>query len=359
MRVRLADIAEKVNLSKMAVSQIIQGTGSFRPETRERVLEMSRTLGYHVNQAARAMRKGSFDTIGLVIRDESFHIDMPATIIKGIAAELYKNGLKLILVQATNDVLNNKNSMVGISSSYMVDGLIVNCWGTIPDELREIADKTAFPASWINTDSPHNSVRPDDKGAGRIATEYLLHMGHRKIGYVDCSAGPAAGHFSSPERLSGYIDAMKAAGLPCRIFSRNLDREKRFEELSELFSNAGQATAFVTNGDFAAQPLILRAMSLGFKVPEDLSVICIGGTTSSLGISITNLPFPEIEIGSMSVKMLLGRISKKNCPLPSILIPFGEINGKSCAPPHPAKRMIKQILKMKKEEMTCLKRKLI
>jgi len=348
MRVRLADIAQKVNLSKVAVSQILQGAGSFRPETRDRVFEMSRKLGYHVNRAARAMRKGCFETIGLVIRYESFHIDLPASTIAGIAEELDKNALKMILIKAPDDLLIKKNSLAALSSSYMVDGLIVDCWDKIPDALREIADKAAYPVSWINTDSPHNSVLPDDKGAARMATEYLLRLGHRKICYVDCIA---AEHFSGSERLAGYTQAMKAAGLSCRVFRRKVVKENRFEELSELFSGAGQATAFVTYGPHDAQPIILRATSLGLKVPEDLSVICIGVSDNSLGISITTLPCPEWVIGTTSVKILLDRIKNQNSPLPSIVIPFGEIIGKTCAPLRQEQRIIKTISKKRKDHV--------
>ena len=110
MSVTLADIAEKTNLSKMTVSHILRGAGTVRPETRKRVLEMASQLGYHPNSAARAMRKGRFDTVGLLFRSSTYDIDLPPRVISGIAETLEGNGFKMILVKTSNDLLLKKNS---------------------------------------------------------------------------------------------------------------------------------------------------------------------------------------------------------------------------------------------------------
>ena len=187
MRVTLRDIAERTSLSRVTVCQILGGGGNVMPETRKRVIETARELGYTPNSAARAMRKGRFDTVGLLLRDEAYNIELPAQTIGGIASTLEKKGLKTILVKASNESLLKANSLPGISVKFMLDGAIVSCWGVIPDELRKLAETLEYPVCWVNSDIPHNAVRPDDHGAGRMAGENLIGLRHRMIAYVDCS----------------------------------------------------------------------------------------------------------------------------------------------------------------------------
>jgi len=331
MSVTLADIAEKTNLSKMTVSHILRGAGTVRPETRKRVLEMASQLGYHTNSAARAMRKGRFDTVGLLFRSSTYDIDLPPRVISGIAETLEKNDFKMILVKTSNDSLLKKNSLTSIPNKFMVDGLIVSCWGEIPDELREMAEITEQPVCWINSDCQHNCVYPDDRSAGRMATEHLLRLGHRKIALVDYTG---YFHFSVVGRSKGYADAMADADLKPRIIKKRIATGYGFEGFLELFSSGDRPTAIVTLSHFEAQPIIYCAAHLGLKVPGDLSVITIDERlASSMGIDISSVVFPEREIGVESAKMLLSRLEGNGRPISSVTVPFMEIMGSTCAPP--------------------------
>ena len=330
MSVTLADIAEKSSLSTVTVSHILRGAGTVRPETRKRVLEMARELGYHPNSAARAMRKGRFDTVGLLFRNDSYNIDLPPAVIAGIADTLEAKDLKTVLIKTPDDMLIQANSLPGISNRFMVDGFIVSCWGIISDELREMASTAVHPVCWVNSDSKRNSVRPDDRGAGKMATDHLLRMGHRKIAYVDYSGSP---HFSATDRSDGYSAAMAEAGLSPWMIKRGIAVENRFEGSCELFSGDDRPSAIVACCSYDAQPIIYCASRFGLRVPQDLSVITFEGKISnSMGIPISSAIFPEREIGVEAAKMLLSRIENNGAAMPSVVVPFKKILGNTCEP---------------------------
>ncbi len=331
MGVTLSDIARETSLAQITVSQILRGTGTVRPETRMRVLEAARKLGYQPNSAARAMRKGRFDTVGLLFRNESYNIDLPASVIGAIADTIEARGLKMILIKTPDDLLLQPHSLPGLSSAFMVDGVIVSCWGEIRAELRDMVETAEYPACWVNSDSPLNSVRPDDRGAGRMATEHLLRMGHRAIAYVDYSG---SNHFSTKDRRDGYKDAMSDAGLTPRIVQKKIATENRFEEAISLFPAGDRPSAVVTYCAHEAQPIIFAAAHLGLRVPRDVSVVTFEGrVANAMGIAISSSIFPEREIGVESANILLARIEGNGRAMSSVTAPFKEIIGRTCAPP--------------------------
>jgi len=332
MSITIKDIAEKTSLANMTVSQILRGEGTVRPETRKRVLEMAKKLGYHPNNAARAMRSGRFNAVALLLGYRQGWMEIPINVTDELSSCFSGRSMNLVMHRKSVEEIIESGLKSGILKEIMVDGVIIACWDRLAKLRSNIVEEPSVPSVWLNVDFKKNCVFSDDFEAGRIVTETLLRMGHRRIAYVDYSATP---HYSSADRMRGYESAMKSAGLPPRTIRKSTEHLKRIDSAYGLLSGSDRPTAVVAYSPETALPLIFCACSrLSLNVPQDLSVISFESYVETImGVGLSSIIFPEREIGAEAGKMLLARIDQPGVSMPSVCVPFKNIEGGTCATP--------------------------
>jgi len=338
MRITLADIAKKVGKSQQLVSAVLNGgkSSSVASEaTRRKILAIADDMGYHPNAAAKTVATGKFNGVGLLLSVETWKSSLPTGVLEGIRAALTQCEMHLSLGWFSDRKLTKHDELPRIIRGLMADGLLIKYDSTIPRAMIEIVDESPIPAVWLNTKRDHDAVYPDDFSAGRMAAEHLIKLGHRRIAYIDTNPRPQQDHYSSAERLAGYAQAIRKAGLkPLDLGMRKrLSAADAAKLVLRSVKEDDPITALVAYSDHAAWPVAYAAAREGVRVPRDLSIVSFGGSAlSDFGITLTTVTLPEAEVGRLGVEMLLSKIRRPGRALKSRALPFALVAGDTTAP---------------------------
>ncbi|EPN71635.1 LacI transcriptional regulator, partial [Pseudomonas syringae pv. actinidiae ICMP 19101] len=199
----LQDVANHAGLSKAAVSRYLNRSISLPPETAQRIDTAIKALDYRGNSLARRLSKGGSETIGLVLPD----IANPffAELADAAEEEASANGYNLVLC-VTRNLLERESTFVRWLDSRNVDGLLLVSNrpddGTLAGQLASYRNIILLDEDVPGTSQP--KVFADNHQGGRLATDYLIRHGHRRIAHV---SGPPA-LMSARERYAGYREAL-------------------------------------------------------------------------------------------------------------------------------------------------------
>ena len=340
MAITLKRIAEHCGLSLQTVGAVMSGKASlFRPETVAKVQAAAAELGYRPNSAAKAMRSGRFHSAALVLSDNPWRSTLFRPQITGMDRALLAAGMHLIHALIPEDDLRERGQVPKIIGELMADGLLINYNTGIPDALDQVITKHRLPAIWMNAKRAHDCVYPDDEGAGRLATEHLLKLGHRRIAYVDyCHATTQPDqHYSACDRQAGYEQAMRAAKLTPRIITapQSVPSAQIPQVARSWLLAKDRPTAVVTYCEREAEPILYVATALlGMSVPRDLGIVTISDEPADhTGVPLATVILPRYELGKVAVEMLLQRIASPKRSLPARALPVYLEAGASTASP--------------------------
>jgi LacI family transcriptional regulator len=268
MTVRIQDVARVANVSIATVSRVLNGRYGVSAETVQRVHKVIDDLGYTSSLAARSMR-GRTNVIGVI----TFNLSLPfnTEVIRGIDEVVDAHGYDL-LVYTSNRSSNSGDPAWGRKAviqlnGTIVDGMIVmtpqtnNLPTTHPLVAIEPCDEGSFP-----------SVLSTNRAGTREAVQYLIKLGHRRIGFV----GGRSTLVSARQRFEGYEDAHLEAGLPLtpELFAEgNYLRHGGLVAARKLLTLPDRPTAIMAANDQTAFAILEVANELGIRVPDDLSLI--------------------------------------------------------------------------------------
>src|SRR5689334_17681465 len=181
-RVTRNDVARYAQVSAAVVSYVINnGPRAVAPETRRRVEDAIAALGYFPNTIARSLRSDQSNTIGLVI--PSLTDPECAEIASDLQAICYDEGYLVMLCASERD-LASEGRAIGMLRSHQVDGVVILPTQDSSALLRALLF-AGVPTVVIDRYLPNaHSITADDLAGGRLGTEHLLALGHRRIGLL-------------------------------------------------------------------------------------------------------------------------------------------------------------------------------
>ncbi len=336
MRVTVSELAKSCGVSIATVSNILNGKGVYREETRSLVHETATRLGYRTNASARAMVTGRFGCYALVLSPKPSASILPFGLLESLDAAMSASGLHLILSRLPDQQLTNPGYVPKILSHMLADGLLINYNIGVPERLAELLQANRIPAVWLNHDRPLDAVLPDDLQAGRDAVALLLAHGHCRIAWLDINTGPDdhGWHYSQTERRLGVRDAVSAAGLSLNDLGRNggLPVVERLPRVTGALAAPDRPTAVVCYSAEAVSSICLAAAHCGLSIPRDLSVIAFNDRSFALGS--TELDIMQIDaalLGTSAVDML-GQLVGGAAPQRSRRIPLRHHVGATLGP---------------------------
>jgi DNA-binding LacI/PurR family transcriptional regulator len=264
-RVSMAHVAERAGVSGQTVSRVVNASPRVDPETRARVEAAMSELGYRPHRAARALRTGRTQTLGLVVSTLASVGNSRMLQAVADAAATRGYALTVVTLSADGDVAAAFERL----AEQGVDGAIVLNEAT--ERVRE-ADLPAAGLRLVVVDSPQDDrfgvVETDHAGGGRLAVEHLLALGHETVHHL---AGPD-GSFAAAERERGWRRALAQAGASAPPVARgDWTSASGFAAASGLL-DAGATAVFAANDQMALG--LLRAVAeSGRAVPRDVSVV--------------------------------------------------------------------------------------
>ena len=312
MPTTLAYIAAQLGVSKMTVSRAINDHPAIHPDTRERVLAVARQMNYRPNQHARALSTNRAHLLGLVVPDlmHSYY----AEIAKAIVTEARPAGYEVLICNTEEDAASELREVEALL--HRTDGLIIasavasNKPGAYRRLLREGSKLVLIDRRIEGLKCP--MVTTDNIEAGRLATEHLIKLGHRRIGHLR-GANVSVAH----DRLEGYRLALTQNQI---AFDEKLVRECGFFESSgydamRAWLKAGNyPKAIFAANDPAAIGAMRAAIEAGLDVPRDLAVIGAGAIHygDQLRVPLTTTNWDKSELGRQAARLLIDLIETKN-----------------------------------------------
>ena len=271
------DVALHAGVSTAVVSYVVNsGPRNVAPATRARVLESINSLGYRPNAAARALKLGVSELIGLVLSDNTnpFFAEFSRAIEKAAA----DTGLSVIF---TNSALvpSKEHEQVQKLVSRQVDGLLL----ASTDDEPNLSSATAAKVRVVMLDRSEplpgfSSVGVDFRVASRVAVEHLIGHGHRRIGLVS----GAPGGLTTTAREQGWEDALVAAGLPLGPVVRGeWGRNGGYQSGIRMLADPQRPTAIYSISDLQSIGLLRALHEAHIDVPGAMAVVSFDGSSES------------------------------------------------------------------------------
>ena len=320
--VNMIDVARAAGVSHMTVSRVLNGSTRVSPDTRARVEEAMRTLGYHPNLAARALVSGRSGQLCVVFFDTTLF--GPASALFAIEQAARREGYSVSIVSLPRITPDMMRDAVAHLRAQAVDGAIIVAPHTsAAAALREVpADLPAVVVGGPEMlDLP--TVAIDQETGAQRATEYRLTLGHRTVWHI---AGPSA-WADARGRARGWRRALRQASVEVPPQMRGtgpLDLASK--PASGLLEDRAVTAIFVANDHMALGAL--RALELsGRRVPGDVSIVGFDDVPESPYYSpgLTTIRQDFDSVGDEAVSTLLARIDgvervRSQLPLPDLVI---------------------------------------
>jgi LacI family transcriptional regulator len=326
------DLARLLKIDQKTVSRVFSASGSVSPETREKVMKAAEKLGYRPNNGARAMRTGRFNSIVLLQAMSRFQSNLHAQLLQGIQDGLGEK--HLTLARLPDEELTRGETVPAVMRELFSDGVLVNYDTNIPEKMVELIGSQPLPVIWINSKQAFDCAHPDDEQGGRLAVEYLLKLGHRRIAYVDFHVNHSRFiHYSRVDRLNGYRKAMRAA--KCAELDLSPQTQIPGAELasymeSEFRKLPQPPTALIGYSEGEVSAAMWGARALGLLVPKDLSVLTFGMHSPLIGVPLTIALNPMQAVGRAGAELVLKKIEKPSVKLAPARLEFTLLEGASC-----------------------------
>jgi len=330
----IKDVARDVEVSTATVSRALRGLQGVSEETRERVMESARRLGYVPSPSAAGLASGHTRTVAVIVpRVTQWFF---AAIVQGAEEVLRERGYDLLLYNLAGDASARHRVFETSLLTKRVDAVLVLSLKPSPDELERLA-MLGRPVTIVGADMPGwATVRIDDQEAAATATRHLLELGHERIGYIG-GATEGVLDFTAPSaRLAGYRCTMQVAG---RAREDDLEADGEFtvaggrEAARTLLSLPDPPTAIFAASDEMAIGALRAARELGVRVPEDLSVIGIDDHEMASYFDLTTVAQPAHEQGRVAAAQVLAALAGEDWSPEQVILPTELIVRRTTAAP--------------------------
>lgn len=308
MRVRLKDIAEDLNLSKMTISKVLRGQTDISDATRARVLQRVKELNYIPNVSASSLRTGQTRTMGLIL--PALGNPYLAQIAAGISRTLSPEKYGLIVSSSEND-LDAEQKQIGIFLSLQVDALLVVSLQETSLLFEELQGRTEMPIIFVASQPSGIAARYvgiDEEEVGRIACEHLIQSGCRRIAYIR-GAHSAAGDM----RSQGYRYALRRNGIEVQpdlvietMGERQTEYQRGSEAMERLLGRRRRPDGVMAYTDMLAVGAMDEAIRNGVRIPED---ICFAGCGNDPLLCHMRIPLTSVDINGEDVGEKAGQLA--------------------------------------------------
>ena len=326
-QITLADIAEALNVSKVTISKALRNHPDIGEAMKQKVRNTAEKLGYVPNFMARNLSSQRSQTIGLVVPKIAHHFF--AATIEAIYETAYEHNYEVILTVSQESAANEKKHIQTLLS-MRVDGLLVSTSEQTKDTaVFKTANKRGVPLVFFDR-APDNSefsmVTSDDEGGSYQAVRRMIRVGYTNIAHL---AGYRHTNIGA-KRRAGYERAMQEGGAalkPELIIEGGFSETDGYYGFFKLFKQAPLPQAIFAVTYPVALGILLAADEIGIKIPDDLDLLCFGGSEYNRFIKppLSFVDQPTEVLGKTAVELLLSEIMNpeqkpKNITIPTRLV---------------------------------------
>jgi DNA-binding LacI/PurR family transcriptional regulator len=316
----IADVAKEARVSVSTAARVLSGRGYASEDTRRRVLEAAKSLGYVPNQIARSLRTRQTNMVGLLIGDveNSFY----SVIAKNVESVAKDAGYHVVLCNGDDDPEIEREYLKLLEAMH-VDALVVT---PTTKNRRYLANLLEKGMVIVQVDRrveglPADAILVDNEAGAMSAVARLVEAGHEQIGIL-------AGDVEVPtarQRLAGYERALTEHGILVRdglIKTGSFHREHAIEDATELLHAVPAPTAIFAANNILAEALLIALEQEGLKVPRDMSVVAFDDVQwmSMVEPPVTAVRQPIADIARSAAELVLRRLREGRDGPPSTVV---------------------------------------
>ena len=341
--VTIKDVAAEAEVSLQTVSRVINDGPNVRPAIKERVQAAIEKLGYVPSLAARRMG-GNRSYLLLALNDRDRTIagwqsgdgtDWVDQMLLGGMLECAKHGYRMIFELVDTHSSNVKRELTSALGAIHPDGVILTPPHGDNPAITNLLDHRRIPFARIGSKDKGSgfAIAMDDGAAAEAATQHLIGLGHKRIGFITGSDE----YTLSADRLEGYRRAMRSAGLedPALVGKGDFTFASGVEASGVLLALDRPPTAIVASSDQMSLAALDTAKQHGLEVPRDLSIVSFDDTpiVKFSTPPLTAIRQPIAPMAARAAELLIASNSGEAAPDGVHMLPFELIvRGSTAAP---------------------------
>ncbi|MES2161781.1 MAG: LacI family DNA-binding transcriptional regulator [Pseudomonadota bacterium] len=311
----IRDVAAAAGVSTATVSKFVNGAQRFSPAVEATIKEVIARLGYRSNPLAASMITGRTKSIGLSVLDVANpHF---TSIVKGANRVALAHGYTLLLVDTEENPDRERPLLEALSRR--VDGIIMfsRMLESEMDWVMELGKPLVYFGRLSRLEIPW-VISDDHRGAYMLA-RHLVSLGHKRIGYLRFPRSRR-----DEERLAGIRACLAAHDLELTVYEGGAPTAAEGERVcSSIMLGAEHPDALICYNDLMALGFMKAAQTLGFKLPEQLSVAAFdnieyGQYTSP---ALTTVDLQSERMGVAAMEKLIAAIDGKPAPATTMIEP--------------------------------------
>ena len=328
--VSMKDIAQRCGVSVATVSKALNGQKDIGEETRRRVEQVAKELGYLSNAAARALKTNRSYHIGVLFVDERR---------SGLAHEYFSSMLESFKVEAESrgyDITFINHNVAGKQSTYLqhclyrgVDGVAIACVDFNDPQVRELVDSGIPLVTIDHVFNNRLAVISDNVNGLEALVRYIHSRGHRRIAFLHGERTTV-----TRNRLVGFYRACEELGLEIpEVYIRECvyhDPDRCAQATRELLELPERPTCIIFPDDFSYIGGMNVLLEHGLRIPEDISVAGYDGIHLAKVMHLTTYSQNAEQLGSTAAERLISLIEHpKTTLIDRIMVPGNLLEGRT------------------------------
>ena len=328
MGATIRDVAKLAGVAVSTASLALNNKKGVSKATREKVIEAARKLNYYPSSIARRFALNKTHTIALCafISGERPLGGFYMPVIQGIIDVVNDNGysFQLDIRGEYQTSSKRKEILTRFATHKMVDGLlIISHWPLKFKEIIEL-ERIKFPYVIVGGDIPGidvNCVKVNNFDGALKAVEYLISLGHRKVGFI--TGPPDQEH--SIDRIKGYKEALRRNGIEYNrgfVFYGDFHKKSGREGMEYLLSLSSPPSAVFVANDNMALAAMRVIKEKGLKIPKDISIVGFDDIDAASEVEppLTTVRQPLYKMGEKAARLIFDLLNnKKNEPQKIVL----------------------------------------
>lgn len=320
--VTIKDIARYLSISVSTVSRALVNDKNIRRETKEKVLEAAKELGYKPNPVATNLKFGHTNTVGVIVPE--MVTPFASRVVNGIQEVLYSSGIKVIIAESGEDPEKEKENLQ-LMERFMVDGIIISLCSYKKNREEYLRLQQAEMPMVFYDRIPYgldvSQVIVDDYAKAFFLVERLVRSGRKRIVHIQ---GPDD-VYNSIERARGYKDALARFNIfpnEEMLVKTGLTFEDGKNAADRLVEKNISFDAVFAFTDTLAIGAMNRLRELGKKIPEEIAVASFSGTELSTIVypELTTVEPPLLQMGRTAAELILEKIRIPSSPNRSVVL---------------------------------------
>jgi len=335
-RITSFDVAKKSGVSRSTVSFVLNNIPGIRisPETKQRVLDAARELGYHPDSAGRKLASGRSNTIGLILRQSREQVAdaLLPKVVLGVGQAAAQYGFQILLNAVEPE---DTNGYMRLIQENHVDGIILS--GPQQNDLEIIhLFKEGFPIILMgqlpNSNLPFVDI--DAIAGSQRAVSHLIEIGHKRIAMI---TNAPLEYTSAQQRFSGYERALKQANIKidqALLKAGAYTPQSGYEAMKELLKVTPQFTAVFVASDVVAAGAIQAIKEAKKRIPEDIAMVGFDDIPLAeyFDPPLTTIRIPSFGLGWAAGESLIKLIHEKKMDQTEIFLDSELIIRQSSSP---------------------------